>query len=200
MRLSSDAVLAVIDMQMAIDDPRWGETNNPGAEAQIAALLGAWREADLPVLHVRHDSPEAASPYREGGPGHAFKPFAAPAPGEPVFPKETTSAFADGRLDATLTRLGVTCLVICGALTQNSVEATARSAGDLGYRAFVVEDACRASARRDSSGRAWSADEVHALSLANLRGEYARIVTSGQAIEAARLAAAIRARRLARGA
>lgn len=199
MRLSSDAVLTVIDMQTAIDDPRWGELNNPSADSNVAALLAAWREVGLPILHVRHDSPEAGSPYRAGGAGHVFKPCAAPLASEPVFAKETTSAFADGRLDAILSRLGVTCLVACGVLTQNSVEATVRSAGDLGYRVFTVEDACRASAKRDLAGRARSADEVHALSLANLSGEYARIVTTARAIEAARLAGTMRARRAAKG-
>ena len=41
MRLPSDAALLVIDVQMAIDDPKWGPRNNPGAEAAIAALLAA---------------------------------------------------------------------------------------------------------------------------------------------------------------
>lgn len=198
MRLSADAALMIVDMQAAIDDPRWGELNNPGAEANVAALLAAWREAGLPVLHIRHDSPQTASPYRAGTPGHGFKPCAAPLPSEPVFAKETTSAFADGRLDAALTRLGVACLVVCGVLTQNAVEATARSAGDLGYRVFVVEDACRASAKIDLAGRRWSAEEIHAISLANLSGEYARIVTTPAAVAAARAAGALRARRRGR--
>ena len=200
MRLPADAVLMIVDLQQAIDDPRWGELNNPGAEAQVAALLAAWRESGLPVLHIRHDSPEAKSPYRADSPGHAFRPCAAPRAGEPVFAKQTTSAFADGRLDAALTKLGVTALVICGVLTQNSVEATARAAGDLGYRVFLVEDACRASAKTDASGRRWSAEEVHALTCANLAGEYARIVGTEAAILAARLAAAIRERRAAKAA
>lgn len=199
MRLPPDAVLLIVDMQEAIDDPRWGELNNPGAEAHVAALLAEWRDLALPVVHIRHDSPELRSPYRADGPGHAFKTCAAPRVGEPVVAKRTTSAFADGRLDGALTRIGVTTLVLCGVLTQNSVEATARAAGDLGYRVFLVADACRASAKTDSTGRRWSADEVHALSLANLAGEYARIVETPQAIAAARLAAAIRARRMARG-
>ena len=198
MRLSTDAVLMVVDMQAAIDDPRWGELNNRHAEANVAALLEAWRDLGLPVLHIRHDSPDKASPYRAGTPGHAVKPCAAPLATEPVFAKEATSAFADGRLDATLTKLGVTCLVLCGVLTQNSVEATARGGGDLGYRVFLVEDACRASAKTDRTGRRWSADEVHALSLANLAGEYARIVATGEAVEAARHAASVGAARRAK--
>lgn len=200
MRLPPDAVLVLVDMQRAIDDPHWGEVNNAAADDNVAALLAAWRGTGLPVLHIRHDSPEPRSPYRADSPGHAFKPCAAPRAGEPVFAKQTTSAFADSRLDAALTKLGVTALVLAGVLTQNSVEATARAAGDLGYRVFLVEDACRASAKTDAMGRRWSAEEVHALSCANLAGEYARIVPTQTAILAARTAAAIRDRRAAKAA
>jgi Isochorismatase family len=55
MRLPADAALIVTDMQEAIDDPRWGPRNNPGAEANIAALVAAWRAEKLPIIHVRHD-------------------------------------------------------------------------------------------------------------------------------------------------
>jgi nicotinamidase-related amidase len=60
MRLPADAVLIVIDVQEATDDPRWGPRNNPQAEANIAALLAAWRAEDLPIVHVRHDSVDPA--------------------------------------------------------------------------------------------------------------------------------------------
>ena len=78
MRLPSDAALLVIDVQIAIDDPKWGPRNNPGAEAAIAALLAVWREEGLPIFHIRHDSDDPRSPYRPESPGHPFKPEAAP--------------------------------------------------------------------------------------------------------------------------
>ena len=40
MRLPSDAALILVDLQLAIDDTRWGPRNNPQAERAIAALLG----------------------------------------------------------------------------------------------------------------------------------------------------------------
>jgi nicotinamidase-related amidase len=189
MRIPLDTVLLVIDLQKAIDDPCWGPRNNPGAETEVAGLLGAWRESRMPVVHVRHDSVEPRSPYRPGQPLHAFKPEAEPLAGEPVFGKSCGSAFVGTELEAWLTERGHTTLVVCGVLTHNSVETTVRHAGCLGFRTFVAGDACRATARRDATGRDWPAEAVHALSLANLDGEYATVVTAREAALAARLIA-----------
>jgi nicotinamidase-related amidase len=190
MRLPSDAALLVIDVQVAIDDPKWGPRNNPAAEAAIAALLAVWREEGLPIFHIRHDSDDPHSPYRSETPGHPFKPETAPLPGEPVMAKRTNSAFVDTDLEAALDAIGATTLVVCGVLTQNSVEATVRHAGNIGYRVFLVGDACWAVDVRDLRGRLWPAEEVHALSLANLHGEYAEVVTCETALAAGRRAKA----------
>ena len=192
MRLPIDATLILIDLQKAIDDPRWGPRNNLHAENRVAALLAAWRAAGMPIVHVRHDSIDPLSPYRPGSPGHAFKPEAEPFAGETIVAKRTGSAFIDGALEAALDALGATHLVLCGVLTNNSLESTARHAGDLGYRVFVVEDASWAVDKADASGRVWPADAVHRLSLANLAGDYARIVSSAQTVEAAHVAASRR--------
>ena len=71
----------MIDVQQAIDHPSWGERNNPQAEANIAALLAAWRATGRPIYHVRHDSTEPQSHYRPGPAGHEFKPEAMPHAG-----------------------------------------------------------------------------------------------------------------------
>jgi nicotinamidase-related amidase len=190
MRLPSDAALIVIDVQLAIDDPKWGPRNNSGAEAAIASLLVVWREEGLPIFHIRHDSEEPRSPYRPECPTHAFKPEAMPLPGEQVTAKRTNSAFIDTNLETALDAIGATTLVVCGALTQNSVEATVRHAANLGYRVFLVGDACWAVDVRDLRGRLWPAEDVHALSLANLHGDYAEVVTCDTALAAGRRAKA----------
>jgi len=198
MRLPCDAALVVIDMQEAIDDPRWGPRNNPGAEAAIARLLAAWRAEGLPVFHVRHDSPNANSPYRPGAPGHAFKLATRPLADEAVIGKSANSAFVGTGLEAALDAIGATTLVLCGVLTNNSLEASARHGGDLGYRVFVVADACWAVDKRDRAGRLWPAADVHAMALANLQGEYAEVVDTPTAVLAA-ARATLRARRHAPG-
>ena len=80
-------------------------------------------------------------------------------------------------------------------LTNNSLEATVRHGGNLGYRIFVVADACWAVDKRDLSGRLWPAADVHALSLANMQGEYAEVVDSATTLRAAAMANARRRRR-----
>jgi len=174
MRLPSDAALILVDLQQAIDDPRWGPRNNPHAERAIDALIAAWREEGLPIVHIRHDSVERDSPYRPDRPGHAFKPEAAPGPGEAVIGKRGHSAFVGTKLEATLDARGATTLVVCGVLTHNSVEATAR----------------HAAALVDRSGATWPAELVHRLALACLDGEYATVVDAATTLAAARLAKA----------
>ncbi len=181
------ATLIVIDLQQAIDDPVWakeGPRNNPGAEQAVARLLTAWRHTKKPIVHVRHDSTEPNSPYRPGHKGNDFKPEARPLLGEAVIAKRNNSAFIGTGLEARLRKQGWTTLVICGVITNNSVEATARHAGNLGFKTYLVADACFTFARRDFSGRLRSARDVHDMSLANLDGEYAAVVASGAILAA----------------
>ena len=174
--LPSNAALIVIDLQKAIDHPSWGERNNPDAEKNVAALLAAWRTSHRPIYHVRHDSTEPESHYRPGQPGNEFKPEARPLPGEVVIVKRTNSAFIGTDLEAQLRSEQQTVLVIAGVITNNSVEATVRMAGNLSFDTFLVEDACFTFARKDWSGRLRTAGEVHAMSLANLDGEYCTVI------------------------
>ena len=102
--------------------------------------------------------------------------------------KNANSAFVGTGLETMLDELGATTLVICGVLTPNSVEATARHAGNLGYQVFVVADACWAVDKMDLRGKRWPAEDVHALSLAHLEGEYASIVSAMTTLQAAALA------------
>jgi nicotinamidase-related amidase len=183
-RIPRDTALLLIDVQRAIDDPKWGPRNNPDAEQKIAALLAAWRAAQMPIVHVRHDSKEPQSPYRPQMPGHAFKAEAAPQDGERVIGKQVNSAFIGTKLGGLLQRDVITTLAVCGVLTHNSVEATVRHAGNLGYRVLVAADACWAVDVIDLTGRNWPAEDVHQLSLAVMNGEYATITEAAALIAA----------------
>jgi len=184
-RLPPGAALLVIDVQKAIDHPSWGQRNHPQAEKNIAELLRAWRSTGRPIYHIRHDSNEPESPYRPGQSGHEFKPEAAPIPGETVIAKQTNSAFIGTDLESRLRGSGQSTVVICGVITNNSVEATVRMAGNLGFETYLAEDACFTFGRRDWSGVIRTAGEVHAMSLANLDGEYCAVVRTAEVVAAA---------------
>ena len=174
--MSSD-VLILIDQQKAMDHPKWGPRNNPGAERQIARLLAAWRAKRWPIIHVKHDSTFPDSPFRPGQEGNDFLPLTAPQDDETVVAKRVTSAFIGTDLAERLEAMGRPRLVICGVLLANSVEATVRVGANLGFRIALPGDACWSCDKRDLTGRLWAAEDVHQLTLALLNGDYACVTT-----------------------
>jgi nicotinamidase-related amidase len=182
--LPPESALIVIDVQQAIDHPSWGQRNNRDAEQKIAALLQTWRATARPIYHIRHDSTEPESHYRPGQSGHDFKLDARPLPGETVIGKQTNSAFIGTGLEQMLRNASSQVLIVTGVITNNSVEATVRMAGNLGFDTFLVEDATFTFGRKDWSGVFRSAEEVHAMSLANLDGEYCTVVRAADILQA----------------
>ena len=91
-------------------------------------------------------------------------------PGETIITKHTNSAFIGTELDRLLTRAKISTLVICGVITNNSVEITVRMAGNIGFETYLVEDAGFTFARKDYRGRLRTAEEVHDVSVANMNG------------------------------
>jgi isochorismate hydrolase len=57
-------------------------------------------------------------------------------------------------------------------------------AGNLGFNTCLVEDAIFTFGRRDWHGVWRTADEVHAMSLANLDGEYCSVIRTDQILDA----------------
>src|SRR6266446_1139312 len=134
--------LLIVDVQKAIDDPSWGDDrNNPSAESNIARLLARWREKGWPIFHIRHVSRDPNSTYRPGQPGAEFKSEVIPLSGERVIEKHTNSAFIGTTLERELRVADIAQVVITGVITNNSVEASARMAGNLGFLTSVVADA-----------------------------------------------------------
>jgi nicotinamidase-related amidase len=173
--------LIVIDMQKGMADPALPR-NNPEAEARIAALLDAWRRAGAPVVYVRHISRTPGSPFWPGQAGAEFQERFAPMDGAHVVEKNVPDCFVQSGLERWLRVRGIERLVIVGVSTNNSVEAGARTAGQLGFAVQVVSDATFAFAKRDYGGTLRSAHDVHLMALANLDGEYAAVVDTAQAI------------------
>ena len=175
--------LIVIDQQKGIDHPKLGVRNNPGAEAEISKMLSLWRNISWPIFHVKHKSKQPDSVFWPRQEGFEFKEGFQPLMGERVIEKSVPCAFINNSLEKELRNLGIHEVVLVGVATNNSVEATARTGGNLGFKVYVVENACFTFAKYDYFGTARSAEEVHAMSLANLHGEYATVLSSGQLVK-----------------
>jgi nicotinamidase-related amidase len=185
---TSATALIVVDVQRAFDE--WEAAgkrrNNPQAVARIVDLLNAFRERSAPIFHIRHQGTRPISSFLPGGTGYAVKDEARELAGEPVIVKRVNSAFIGTDLEARLRAAGITTLVICGATTNHCVETTTRMAGNLGFDARLVRDAAWTFDRTGPDGDAHSAEQIHAMTLANLNGEFARIVSAAEAIAALR--------------
>ena len=185
---SALTALVVIDVQHAFDE--WEAAgqrrNNPQAVARIADLLAAFRAAGAPIFHIRHQGTRPGSAFFFDGTGYPVKEEAKERDGEPVIVKRVNSAFIGTDLENRLRAAGIGTLVICGATTNHCVETTTRMAGNLGFDARLVRDATWTFDRTGPDGDVHSAEAIHAMTLANLNGEFARIVTASEAIAALR--------------
>ncbi len=183
--IPKQAALILIDIQQGFDDEKyWGPRNNPGAEANAAKLLTAWRESGRPLFHIQHLSRTPGSRLAPGQPGCEHKPEVKPLPGEPVITKHVNSAFIGTDLEARLRAADISTLVIAGLTTMHCVSTTVRMAGNLGFDVFVAGDACAANARTGYDGKHYDAQTVHEVALANLHGEFADVGTTADILGA----------------
>ena len=174
--LPKNTALILIAVQQAWDEPYWGQRNNPGAEANQAAIVRAFRAAGLEVAHLRRDARDPNSPLYPGEPGHAFKEATAPLPGEAMFATPGHCAFIGTGLVAHLRGRGIDRLVIAGFTTVHGVSSTARTACDLGFKTVVLRDACVAFELDDVDGERVPAQALHDHGLAELQGEFAMVL------------------------
>ena len=176
--------LIIVDMQRCMAEPVAGARNNPDAEANIASLLSAWRRAQLPIVHVRHLSRTVGSLFWPGQVGAEFQPQSEPLPHEHIVEKNVPDAFLNTGLERWLRVRGVEHVVVTGVSTNISVESTVRTASNLGFQVIVVSDATFAFDKPDYAGVLRSAAEVHAMSLANLSGEFAAVLRASEVLSA----------------
>jgi nicotinamidase-related amidase len=185
---TSTTALIVVDVQRAFDqwEAAGKRRNNPQAVDRIAELLAAFRANGAPVFHIRHEGTRPNSSFLPGGAGYPVKDEAREIEGEPVIVKRVNSAFIGTDLEQRLRAADINTLVICGATTNHCVETTTRMAGNLGFDTRLVRDATWTFDRTGPDGDAHSAEDIHAMTLANLNGEFARIVSASEAIAALR--------------
>jgi nicotinamidase-related amidase len=145
-QLDPTAALIVIDLQKGIVGLA---TVHPASEivSRSAQLARAFRERGLPVVLV-NVSGRAPGRTDAGAPNLSFPPDwteLAPEleqhPDDTLITKQRVGAFLGTSLDDVLRKRGVTQVFLSGIATGSGVEATARSAYDLGYNVVFVVDA-----------------------------------------------------------
>ena len=175
--------LLIIDMQIAGSDPSLGKRGQPEAEANAARLLTAWREKGEPVIHIRHDDMNPGSPYAPGQPGHAFRSEVMPLPHEEVIEKRTTNAFVGTDLMQALEGFDAAQIVVAGVHLEHCVGTTARMAGNLGFMVYLAGDATASLSIHNKDGEKWSADQVHAMTLAVLDGDFVKVTDTDSVLQ-----------------
>lgn len=181
-RFDASTALLLIDTQVGVNElTHWGgptgRRNNPEAEGHMRTLLGQWRDHGLPVAFTRHDSREDASPLKLSLPTGAQLPGLEPDDGDIVVVKDVNSGFVGTSLEVDLRRIGVHRLVIVGFFTNMCVETTTRMAGNLGFDTYLLPDCCATTNRVGPDGTDHDAELVHAMTVANLHGEFCTAIS-----------------------
>lgn len=126
--------LLVVDVQQGIlADQPWE------AERLISAIvraIEAARVAQLPVIFVRHNEGEG-EPLATGSAAWQLDKRIITRPGDLIIDKWFNSAFKKTPLQAHLAALGVEQLMVMGLQTEYCMDATIKSAFDLGYSLVV---------------------------------------------------------------
>jgi nicotinamidase-related amidase len=178
---ASRHALVVVDVQRGFDDPSWGRRNNPACDDNIAALVRHWTDQGRPVVLVRHDSTDPASPLHPDAPGNPLKPYVADVAPDLIVAKSVNSSFhGSPDLDAWLRENDVPGIVVCGITTNHCCETTARVGGNLGHDVLYALDATHTFDRTGPGGDVVTADELARVTAANLHGEFATVVSTQQ--------------------
>ncbi|EAR10007.1 cysteine hydrolase family protein [Reinekea blandensis] len=140
----SSQALILIDIQndyfpggaLPLDQPE-------AASANAASLLSQFRGADLPVIHIQHETLQPEMGFLlKGSKGQELHSGTAPLSDEVVLTKHVPNSFWQTDLEARLNDLKVDTVVIAGMMTHMCVSTTARAAMERGFKVQVVADAC----------------------------------------------------------
>lgn len=152
------------------------------AVANAARVIAAARAKGNLVVHIKHESSDAAVPFFvPGTDGVQVIPAVAPQDGDVLIVKNYPNSFLKTGLKELLDKYGIEETVIVGAMSHMCIDATTRAASDFGYKATVVHDAC---ATRDLAfgNQVVPAALVHAAMMSALAFAYATVVTTDEHI------------------
>jgi nicotinamidase-related amidase len=137
--MTENTALLIIDVQTGLFEE--GAYKADDLLANVGSLTSQARKANVPVIYIQHAATHPDDSLHPDNPGHAIHPPIAPHQGELVVKKSVASGFEDTNLRQELESRGIKNLVIAGMQTDECVNATTRSAVQLGYDVTLVSDA-----------------------------------------------------------
>lgn len=158
----------------------------PGGKMELVGMEAAAKSAirvlelsrakNMPIFHIQHisNSPGATFFLPETY-GVEIHQSVTPKSGESVIQKHFPNCFRDTSLQEQLQGLSVEGIIFCGAMSHMCIDTTVRAAFDLGFRCFVVSDAC-ATRNIEFGEITIEASQVHATFMAALSVPFAQII------------------------
>jgi len=120
---------------------------------------------------AKHQYGDVLFPHKDH-PGSQIVNSLKPKNEEMVVIKNTSGLFTATNLEFFLQNMGVEQLFVAGVVTNICVEGSARTASELGFDVFIIEDACAA----------WS-PEIHKNTLVSFEMMFGSVITTDEAIK-----------------
>lgn len=159
-REGNKGVLLVVDVQVGVMQQSW---DAPRTIKNVARAVERARARGVPVIWAQHSDAELAY----GSPQWCWVPELVPAGDEPLIHKRFNSSFEQTTLEDELAGLGVTHIVLAGAMTNWCIRATAYGALERGYDLTLINDAHTTSAiELGNAARIEAEDIIHELNIA----------------------------------
>lgn len=185
MKIQDKPALLLVDIQKGLDDFEYygGNRNNLDAEQKMRQLLDFWREEELPIFHIKHNSTNPNSRLRPNQIGNEIKDIVKPIGNEPVIEKNVNSGFIGTDLKERLESQNIQKVVIVGLTTDHCISTTTRMAGNLGFDTFLISDATATFDKMGTNGEKYPAELVHQVELAALHEEFATVLEAQELLD-----------------
>ncbi len=182
-----NTALIIVDFQNDyfedFKDAKFVLENTLEASTNAGLLLRTFREKDIKVIHVQHESLSQDAPFFiTDTEGFDIHKSVAPVKGEAIIVKNHANSFLNTSLQDVLETSNIQDVIICGAMSHICVNSTVRAASDLNYNCTVVHDAC-ATLALEFEGEKINAAQVHASSMATLGFGFAKTVSTKEILD-----------------
>lgn len=179
--------LILVDFQNdyfpTFSNAKWPLHEPEAAVENGAKLLAAFRDNNMPIIHVRHELKDTNGPFfHPNTEGAKIHEAVLPIAGEASILKHFPNSFRETDLKAIMDQNNVQRLVIAGAMSNMCIDAVTRAAADMGYECLVAHDAC-AACDLEFDGVKVDAPQVHAAFMAALSMAYAKVMSTSELLE-----------------